>query len=165
MGEPYIGEIRMFAGNYPPNGWEFCHGQQMQIAENDALYTLIGTIYGGDGQSTFHLPDLRSRVPIHFATPDQVGRTEGTETVTLTAQQMPLHSHAVPVSTATASSSSAVGGIPANLPSETAWAPMASPQPMGTTSATGGSQPHDNVQPYLGLSFIISLYGVFPTPA
>ena len=105
MGQPYIGEVRLFAGNFAPAGWEFCHGQLLPISENDALYVLIGTTYGGDGQTTFALPDLRSRVPIHQGNGFVEGETGGAEEITLTTQQIPAHSHPLPVSSQAAISS------------------------------------------------------------
>ena len=164
MGEPHVGEIRLFGGNFAPAGWAFCHGQLMPISENETLFNLIGTTYGGDGESTFALPDLQSRVPIHQGSGHILAESGGVEEVTLTTQQIPVHSHAFPVSTASASSRSAVGGIPAAVASDVAWTSAAADQPMGLTSAAGGSQPHTNLQPFLGISFIISLFGVYPTP-
>jgi microcystin-dependent protein len=164
MGQPYVGEIRLFAGNFAPSGWMSCQGQLLPISENETLFNLIGTTYGGDGQSTFALPDLQSRVPIHQGNGFILAETGGAEQVTLTTQQMPAHSHALAASTATASSRSAVGGVPAALPAEVAWSSAAADESMGLTSEAGGSQPHDNMQPYLGLSFIISLFGVYPSP-
>ena len=164
MGQPYVGEIRLFAGNFAPSGWMFCQGQLLPISENEPLFNLIGTTYGGDGESTFALPDLQSRVPIHQGNGFILAETGGAEQVTLTTQQIPAHSHALAASTATASSRSAVGGVPAALPAEVAWSSAAADEPMSLTSAAGGSQPHDNMQPYLGLSFIISLFGIYPSP-
>ena len=171
MGEPYIGEIRMFAGNFAPNGWMTCEGQTLAISENDALFTLIGTTYGGDGQSTFNLPNLASRVPIHFGTgPDgttyQLGGAAGTEQETLTVQQIPAHSHAVGCRSAGTNNST--------NPQDSVWNPSDSNQYSSNTaglqamnpaaiSPAGGSQPHENVQPFLCINFIISLFGVFPS--
>ena len=163
MGEPYVGEIRMFGGNYAPVNWAFCHGQEMEISEYQTLYSLIGTTYGGDGVSRFALPDLRSRVPIHMRNAGEVAMTGGVEEVTLTIQQIPSHTHAAPVSTTAASSRSAVGGIPANLPAEVAWAAATPDETLGSTSVAGGSQPHTNLQPYLGINFIIALHGPLPS--
>lgn len=172
MPEPFIGEIRMFAGNFPPNGWMFCAGQTLPISENDALFILLGTRYGGDGQETFNLPNLQSRVPIHMGTgPDGVnytlGEAAGTESVTLTTQQIPIHTHPFTASTANGTATNPGGSVLA--------ASVSSVQPMvvGTGSGTlmapqsitpaGGSQPHENCQPFLCINFIISLFGVFPT--
>ena len=171
MAQPYIGEIRMFGGNFPPLGWLFCNGQQLPIAENETLFQLIGTTYGGDGESTFNLPNLQSRVPIHFGNgPDGVtyplAQQAGTEEVTLTTQQLPVHSHA-PIATANnGDQPSPIGGIwaantvvkPYNI--NPAAVAMGSP----SMTPTGGSQPHTNVQPFLCINFIISLFGLFPSP-
>jgi microcystin-dependent protein len=151
MAQPFIGEIRMFAGSFAPAGWAFCDGQLLPISENDTLFTLIGTTYGGDGQETFQLPDLRGRLPLHQGTSSsgttyQMGEMSGTETITLTTQQSPNNS-VVGVSSATFA-------FLAEPPSE----PMKS-----ALSPVGGSQPHDNLQPFLCISFIISLFGIFPS--
>lgn len=178
MSEPYIGELRLFAGNFAPRGWAFCDGQLLTIAENAALFALIGPTYGGDGRDNFGLPDLRGRVPIHRGTgpglsPRTIGERAGEERVTLTAQQLPVHTH-VPgrVSEQTATSRSAVGNVRAVLPEgKKAYAvPQEGPGGtvradvvMASTSQAGGNQPHDNVQPYLGINYIIALTGVYPS--
>lgn len=170
MGQPHVGEIRMFGGSFAPAGWMFCDGSVIAISENETLFQLIGTTYGGDGQSTFALPDLRGRVPLHrgqspsSGTTYQVGETGGVEEVTLTVPQLPVHTHPLPASTSGASSRSAVGGVPAALPAEVAWSPAAADEQMGVATAAGGSQPHTNLQPHLGISFIISLFGIYPSP-
>ena len=155
----------MFAGNFAPYGWEFCEGQIMPISENEALFSLIGTTYGGDGQTTFALPDLRGRVPVHSGGGFVIAETGGVETVTLTVQQIPAHSHPLLGSQDAGTQPSPQGFVPAannvvksftTLPSTAALATQA-------MTATGGSLPHDNMQPYLCLSFIISLFGVFPS--
>ena len=166
MGQPYVGEIRMFAGNFAPAGWMLCQGQLLPISENETLFNLIGTTYGGDGQTTFALPDLRSRVPMHAGGGFTLAESGGTETVTLTTQQIPAHSH-VPQCDSTNNSS--------NSPSGTVWAGTsllkqfsnAVPNVNMATQALGpdgGSQPHDNMIPFLVINFIISLFGVFPSP-
>lgn len=170
MPEPYIGEIRMFAGNFAPNGWMFCEGQTLPISENDALFTLIGTTYGGDGQETFNLPNLASRVPIHMGTgPDgttyQLGEMAGTEQETLTIQQIPNHSHPLLGSSGNGTQATPGGNFLASSTVITLYAPETanvpfSPQAIGPA---GGSQPHENTQPFLCINFIISLFGVFPT--
>jgi microcystin-dependent protein len=169
MGEPFIGEIRMFGGSFAPNGWVFCSGQLMPISENDALFTLIGTTYGGDGQETFAIPDLQGRVPLHAgAGPDgntyQLGEKGGVESVTLTIQQIPSHNHAVIGSKTTAVSQLPGGNVAAQSTGQvytSANSPInLSPQ---SIQPVGGSQPHENMQPYLVISFILSLFGVFPT--
>ena len=167
MPQPYIGEIHMFAGNFAPAGWLFCEGQLLPISEHSALFQLIGTTYGGDGQETFALPDLRGRVPLHAGsesgTTYTLGQLGGVESVTLTRPQVPSHTHGLPVSSTTASSHAAVGGVPAGAPAEALWATDGASEAMATTTLAGGSQPHDNMQPYLGISYIISLSGTFPT--
>lgn len=176
MAQPYVGEIRMFAGNFAPNGWMFCEGQTLPISENEVLFQLIGTIYGGDGEETFNLPNLASRVPIHFGTgPDgttyQIGEMAGTEQETLSIQQIPNHSHPMMLtnngqvlnptnSTILATPSGGPQGVltfvdgPASTPLSSA----------NTVTTAGGSQPHENTQPFLCINFIISLFGVFPSP-
>ncbi len=170
MGQPFIGEIRMFGGNFAPAGWAFCDGQLVPISENDTLFTLIGTTYGGDGQETFALPNLMSRVPIHMGTGSsgttyQLGESGGVEEVTLTTQQTPIHTHPLIASTGGGNANAPAG----NLTGESAAvkiyiseAPSAAMNPQAVTPV-GGSQPHDNMQPFLCISFIISLFGVFPS--
>ena len=169
MAQPYIGEIRMFAGNFAPAGWMFCEGQLLPISENETLFNLIGTTYGGDGQSTFGLPDLRGRLPIHFGNGFILAETGGAEEITLTVNQIPAHSHAFLCSTSPASSNSPTNQLPALTQAATITpygtdAPLVqlSPQSVG---AVGGSQPHTNFQPYLCVNFIISLFGLFPQPS
>lgn len=166
MAQPYVGEIRMFAGNFAPAGWMFCEGQLLPISENETLFQLIGTTYGGDGQSTFALPDLRGRIPIHQGNGFVLAENGGVEEVTLTVNQIPSHTHTMLVS----------NDIPAqNNPQNNALGQAAAkfyragnptvtlaPQ---SISSVGGSQPHTNFQPYLCVDFIISLYGIFPSPS
>jgi microcystin-dependent protein len=171
MSSPYVGEIRMFAGNFAPSGWAFCNGQLLAISENPTLFDLIGTTYGGDGQTTFALPDFRSRVPIHQGvgsglSPYVIGQSGGVETVTLTVEQMPAHSHefvsaAPPVldtPTGSVLGSPASGGA-------TVYAPGGNSGTLNTNAnvPAGGSAPHTNLMPYLCTSFIISLFGIFPS--
>jgi len=173
MSQPYIGEIRMFGGNFPPNGWAFCDGQQLAIAENDALFTLIGTTYGGDGQSFFNLPDLQSRVPVHQGTGPGgqtfvEGEAGGVESVTLTTAQLPAHTHPMLGSVNNATSSSPTDNVPASTPlalNQTAYGTDVPIKAIAPTSIApfGGSQPHENTQPFLVISFILSLFGIFPT--
>jgi microcystin-dependent protein len=171
MPEPYVGEIRMFAGNFNPNGWMFCEGQTLPISENEVLFQLIGTTYGGDGQETFNLPNLASRVPIHMGTgPDgttyQLGEMAGTEQETLTVQQIPIHTHPLTGSTANGTEANPSGGL---LATSTSLQPYAQVSPTDASLTansippTGGSQPHENTQPFLCINFIISLFGVFPS--
>jgi microcystin-dependent protein len=166
MGSPFVGEIRMFGGNFAPVGWAFCDGSLLAISEFDTLFALIGTTYGGNGQTNFALPDLRGRFPMHQGSGFFIGQTGGTETVTLTVAQIPSHIHPA---------SCAPGGGNVASPASAFW----STDPQGNTAAysdsagsamaasaignAGGSQPHENRQPYLAVGFIISLFGVFPT--
>ena len=173
MAQPYVGEIRMFAGNFPPNGWMFCEGAPLPISENDVLFQLIGTTYGGDGEETFNLPNLASRVPMHMGTgPDgttyQLGEMAGTEQETLTVQQIPNHTHPLMASDNPATLTAAGGNVLAP-PVAVTTLPYGSDQPttaMSPQSITpvGGSQPHENTQPFLCINFIISLFGIFPSP-
>lgn len=171
MPEPYVGEIRMFAGNFAPNGWMFCEGQTLPISENEVLFQLIGTTYGGDGEETFNLPNLASRIPIHMGTgPDgttyQIGEMAGTESETLSTQQIPVHNHAFMASTAVGTANTPGGNIPAALTGSAMLYREVAPSGTLATQAnviTGGSQPHDNTQPFLCLNYIISLFGVFPS--
>jgi microcystin-dependent protein len=167
MSQPYIGEIRMFAGNFAPAGWMFCEGQLLPISEYDTLFNLIGTTYGGDGQSTFALPDLRGRVPLHFGSGFTLAETGGAEEVTLTVNQIPAHTHPFLASESPASSSSPGNAVAAIAAAATITpygtdAPLVSLQASSVTSV-GGSQPHTNFQPYLCVDFIISLFGIFPS--
>ena len=173
MAQPYVGEIRMFAGNFAPNGWMFCEGQTLPISENDVLFQLIGTTYGGDGEETFNLPNLASRVPIHMGTgPDgttyQIGEMAGTEQETLTVQQIPNHTHPFTVSehrgrrsTPRWTTCSAQGRQ--HLTCYCRTSPDAEHERQRRCTPAGGSQPHENTQPFLCINFIISLFGVFPS--
>jgi microcystin-dependent protein len=168
---PYVGEIRMFAGSFAPVGWAFCDGQLLAISENETLFQLIGTTYGGDGQETFALPDLRGRVPIHQGTSPsgttrQMGELAGVEQVSLTTQQIPVHTHPLLASTDTATDSSPAGAVHGGDVAVDLYSTI--PAPLAAMSSqmlapVGGSQPHENMQPFLCLSFIISLFGVFPS--
>lgn len=169
MAQPYVGEIRMFAGNFAPAGWMFCEGELLPISEYETLFNLIGTTYGGDGQSTFALPDLRGRLPLHFGNGFTLAEAGGVETVTLTVSQIPAHSHAMLATTAPGNSRSLNGGLLARdsegkLPIYCAASgtPPVALTP-STIGSTGGSQPHNNFQPYLCVNFIISLFGIFPS--
>ncbi len=165
MASPYIGEIRLFAGNFAPSGWMTCDGQLVAISDNDTLFNLIGTTYGGDGQETFALPDLRGRVPIHMGGIYTLAESGGEETVTLTTSQIPAHPHGVQATSGGATSTSpqgnalAAGNTVVYAASGTAVA--LAPTALGPNS---GGQPHENRMPYLSLTFIISLYGVYPSP-
>ena len=170
MPEPFVGEIRMFAGNFAPNGWMFCEGATLAIAENEVLFQLIGTTYGGDGEETFNLPNLASRVPIHMGTgPDgtnyQLGEAAGTESVTLSVQQIPNHSHPFTASTAVGVANTPSGNVTSQSVSVKMYLQDSPTNPANANSITpvGGSQPHENCQPFLCINFIISLFGVFPS--
>ena len=167
MAQPYDGEIRMFAGNFAPAGWMFCSGQLLSISENETLFQLIGTTYGGDGESTFALPNLQSRVPIHQGNGFILAETGGVESVTLTTQQIPIHTHLPAASN--------VGG--SDNPAGNYWAKSTTGKPyvaaggaiVSMNTATmgppvGGSQPHENMHPFLCINYIISLFGLFPSP-
>jgi len=169
MSNPYIGEIRLFAGNFAPAGWAFCQGQLMSIAENDALFSLIGTTYGGDGQQTFGLPDLRGRVPVHQGSGPglstrTIGELAGTETVTLTSANLPVHSHALLATSAPASAAAGpAGGVLASASVKVygSGAP-GTPLAAAAIAASGGGLPHQNMAPFLALNYIISLFGIYP---
>ena len=168
MSDPYVGEIRMFAGTFAPYGWMFCQGQAIAIVDNEVLFTLLGTTYGGDGLDTFNLPDLRGRAPVHMGTAPsgttyQIGEMAGVETATLTTQQMPAHTHPVPVSSKAGTSGSPVGTVPAASAADALWGHGSSTETMTATTPAGGSQPHENMQPFLAINFIIAMGGVFPS--
>jgi microcystin-dependent protein len=164
MSSPYIGEIRLFAGNFAPVGWAFCNGQTIAISENDTLFNLIGTTYGGDGQSTFNLPNLQSRVPLHMGGGYTIGESGGVESVTLTTQTLPAHSHPWLATTSAAQNASPEKNAFASG-TATVYSNAAPNTPMnnGVVGFFGGSQPHDNIQPYICINYIISLYGIYPT--
>lgn len=168
MAQPYVGEIRMFAGNFAPAGWMFCEGQLLPISEYETLFNLIGTTYGGDGQSTFALPDLRGRVPIHFGNGFTLAETGGVETVTLTVSQIPAHSHAFLATRNPTSGTAPSPSVTLGITSASTITPYGTDAPTtslnpNSVSSTGGSQPHNNFQPYLCVDFIISLFGIFPS--
>ena len=165
MAQPYVGEIRMFAGNFAPAGWMFCEGQLLPISEYETLFNLIGTTYGGDGQSTFALPDLRGRIPINFGNGFTLAETGGAETITLTVSQIPAHSHALLATTTVATQQNPGGNVvaEASLFSPYITIPPTAAMAPASGGSTGGSQPHDNFQPYLCVDFIISLFGIFPS--
>jgi microcystin-dependent protein len=159
----------MFAGNFAPAGWMFCEGQLLPISENETLFQLVGTTYGGDGESTFGLPDLRGRLPIHQGNGFVLAEAGGVEEVTLTMQQTPAHAHPLLATTSVATGNSPAGGVFA-AGTGTSVFPYGTDQPLTTLNAAtispaGGSQPHTNFQPYLCVDFIISLFGIFPSPA
>jgi microcystin-dependent protein len=166
MAQPYVGEVRMFAGNFAPAGWMFCEGQLLPISEYETLFQLIGTTYGGDGQSTFALPDLRGRLPIHQGNGFILAETGGVESVTLTPNQIPAHNHAFLASSAPATGNAPAGALYAESSTINMYIEDVANANLGASavSPVGGSQPHDNYQPYLCVDFIISLFGIFPSP-
>ncbi len=163
MSEPFIGEIKMFGGNFAIQGYAFCDGTLLSIDQNDALFSLIGTTYGGDGQTTFGLPDLRGRISVHRGSGFPLGQSGGTETVTLTTSQIPSHNHAVAANSNTGSSGNPQGNIVAGS-SLTPYNTTAEANQMGAASIghTGDSQPHNNIMPYQCLNYIIALEGIYP---
>ena len=166
MAQPYVGEIRMFAGNFAPAGWMFCEGQLLPISENETLFQLIGTTYGGDGQSTFALPDLRGRIPVHMGSGVTLAETGGAEEITLTVSQIPAHSHPMLASSAPGTQNAPSNAVTAASPSVELYVGDVPDSNLAATAVglTGGSQPHTNFQPYLCVNFILSLFGLFPSP-
>ncbi|MEM8696424.1 MAG: tail fiber protein [Pseudomonadota bacterium] len=174
MSEPFVGEIRMFAGNFAPRGWAYCDGQLLAVSQNDALFSLLGTIYGGDGRTTFALPDMRGRIPIHAGrgpglSNRRLGAKAGAENVTLTVNQLPGHTHLVQTAEQVGTEASPQGNTlaraaagnpyfssPTAPPPEVAMAPSA-------ITGTGGSQSHTNLMPFLCIHFIIALFGIYPS--
>jgi len=167
--DPYVGEIRLFAGTYAPRGWMLCEGQTLQVMENQVLFTVIGNMYGGDGRTTFKLPDLRGRAPVHQGTgpgltPRAIGSTAGDATVTLTYSQMPVHTHDAQ-SAGTVNDESPIGKVWGTVGSKSAKiysSKLDTPMNPALIASVGGNQAHNNMQPYLGLNFIIALEGVYP---
>jgi microcystin-dependent protein len=167
MAQPYVGEIRMFGGNFAPAGWQFCDGTLLPISEFETLFQLIGTTYGGDGESTFAVPDMRGRLPIHQGNGFILAETGGAEEITLTVNQIPSHTHPMIGSINVAQDTSPAGKIVGQI----GGAALPYIQDVTDTNlnvqavtSVGGSQPHTNFQPYLCVSFIISLFGIFPSP-
>lgn len=170
MAQPYVGEIRIFAGNFAPAGWMFCEGQLLPISENETLFQLIGTTYGGDGQSTFALPDIRGRLPIHqgqgTGSAYIMGQSGGAEEVTLTTQQIPAHNHPLLASADPGGAITPAGNTLGAGASVQVYRPIGAnvPANAGSVGPAGGSQPHTNFQPYICMNYIISLFGIFPSP-
>jgi microcystin-dependent protein len=162
--DPFLGEIRIFGGNFAPQGWAACDGALLPISQNEALYSLLGTTFGGDGQSTFGLPDFRGRMPVHVGNGIVYGEIAGSETVTVTQTQLPFHSHAVMAQSAAGSTPSPKGAFWAATGSTQEYSTTTPDTVMnaGTLQSTGSGKPHDNIMPYLTLMFIIALNGVFP---
>ena len=164
MSEPFIGEIRMVGFNFAPRGYATCDGQVLPIHQNQSLYSLLGTIYGGDGRTSFALPDLRSRTPIHRSDSHQLGQKGGTETASLSTSEMPAHTHAVNASGDAASTPMPPSGILAT-PSQALYTAPANLKNMHADSvaSTGSGQGHENMQPYTVINFVIALQGLFPS--
>lgn len=170
MSEPFVGEIRMFAGNFAPRGWAFCDGQLLAVSQNDALFSLLGTIYGGDGRTTFGLPDLRGRIPLHAGTgpglsPRRLGSKGGSERETLTVNQLASHSHDFNANRAAADEVSLQGRVTAMGVGVNLYANANQDVSMASNmiANTGGSQPHTNLMPTLCVNFIIALFGIYPS--
>ncbi len=169
MSEPFIGQVMVFAGNFPPRGWAFCDGSLLAISQNSALFSILGTTYGGDGRTTFGLPDLRGRVPIGMGngpglTPRVLGERAGEENHTLITNEMAAHSHVVSVgaSNGGATGSRPIGAVPAGGQFYDAAANAGGSLGAVTCANSGGNLPHNNMQPYLVLNFVIALVGIFP---
>jgi microcystin-dependent protein len=170
MSEPFVGEIRMFAGNFAPRGWAYCDGQLLAVSQNDALFSLFGTIYGGDGRTTFGLPDLRGRIPIHAGqgpglSPRPLGQKAGAERVSPAVNQLPSHGHVQQATGDDAETQDPTGALYAKTASETLYRADGVVTSMQAQSVadTGGSQSHDNVMPFLCVHFIVALFGIYPS--
>jgi microcystin-dependent protein len=165
MSQPFIGEVRMFAGNFAPDGWAFCNGETLPIAEYSTLFNLIGTTYGGDGETTFGLPDLQGRLPLHQGGAFLMGQIGGAESVTLSSPEIPAHTHPLLASQATGNQAAVSTNVLAGTNTVGLYNSNAPNQRLSASAVanSGSSQPHDNFQPYLCLSFIISLFGIYPT--
>jgi microcystin-dependent protein len=172
MADPFVGEIRMFAGNFAPRGNAFCDGQLLSISQHDALFSLFGTIYGGDGRTTFGLPDMRGRVPMHYGsgpglTPRRQGQKFGVESVTLTTNEIPNHTHTLTANTQAGQEGSPNDAVPAqttvNVYTRNPLAAAVRPLNDGSIPAVGGSQRHSNLMPYQCIHFIVALFGLYPS--
>lgn len=163
MGTPFLGEIKMISWNFPPKGWAFCNGQQLPINQNQALFSLFGTMYGGNGQTTFALPDLRGRTPFHIGSGFTQGQAGGETAHTLTQQEMPTHNHLVNCNSAIGSAVAPLNNIWASTTQNPYSASSDSAMLAESITNVGGSQPHNNLQPYLVINFIVALQGIFPS--
>jgi microcystin-dependent protein len=166
MAEPFLAEIRLVSFNFPPQGWALCNGQFLPINQNQALFSLLGTNYGGNGQTTFALPDLRGRAAVHFGNEIGLGERGGAGSHTLTASQMPAHGHYVNMSNAIATSATPTGAVIGKKGrlGRDLYGNFANPATLASsTTAVGGSQAHENTQPYLGVYAVIALQGIFPS--
>ncbi|NJN46234.1 MAG: phage tail protein [Candidatus Competibacteraceae bacterium] len=170
MSEPFVGEIRMFAGNFAPRGWAFCDGQLLAVSQNDALFSLLGTIYGGDGRTTFGLPDMRGRIPIHAGqgpglSPRRLGAKAGAENETLTVNQLPSHTHPLQASSEVATTPNPASEVLGETVTDRVYRADSTDANMASTSITntGGSRSHTNLMPFLCVNFIIALVGIYPS--
>lgn len=170
MSEPFVGEIRMFAGNFAPRGWAFCDGQLLAVSQNDALFSLLGTIYGGDGRTTFGLPDMRGRIPIHAGSgpglsPRRLGAKGGAENVTLTVNQLPSHTHTMSASSATGTDPNPANEVLSESTLDRIYGdgPVDEYLTARSVTSVGGSRSHTNLQPFLCINFIIALFGIYPS--
>ena len=170
MSDPFLGQITMFAGNFAPQGWALCDGQLLAVGQNDALFSLLGTIYGGDGRTTFGLPDLRGRIPLHEGqgpglSPRKLGIKSGVENVTLNTNQLPAHTHQIRVSTAAGTQNNPGGAFLAASPNVRVYWAAAPSDALNTSSITsiGGSQNQTNLMPFQCVNFIIALAGIYPS--
>ena len=166
MADQFVAEVRLFAGNFAPRGWAFCNGQLLPISQNTALFSLLGTTYGGNGQTNFALPDFRDRVPMHFGQGPGLssyvpGESGGSAQVTISAAQMPAHAHSIGTTSASGTTGNVSGAVSLGASAKPAYGAAQNLAPLGSEAA-GGGQPHNNLQPYLGLNFIIALQGVYP---
>jgi len=167
MSEPFLSEIKIVSFNFPPKGWALCNGQTLPINQNQALFSLLGTTYGGNGQTTFQLPNLRGQVPIHMGNGHALGEKAGTTSVTVNIQQLPTHIHIWSGNNAAASPTNTPTNalVMSNSKGDQPWGPPSNLVAMNaaTITSVGGSQPHNNMMPYLVLNFIIALQGIFPS--
>ena len=166
MAEPFLSEIRLFSFNFPPKGWAFCNGQLLPINQNQALFALLGTTYGGNGQTSFALPDYRGRIPIHVGSGHTLGEKGGEQAHTVSLQELPAHTHMVNATSNSASTTVPTSNILADIKPSELYNPADGSIAMGPSMVTqvGGSQPHLNMQPFLALNFCIALQGIFPSP-
>jgi microcystin-dependent protein len=165
MGEPFLAELKIVSFNFPPKGWALCNGQLLPINQNQALFSLLGTMYGGNGQTNFALPNLRGRIPIHFGNGHTQGEAAGAESVTVSIQQLPTHQHFLQASNVNATTDTPDNTVALATSAIDLYRSPTSLVTMepGTVSSVGGSQPHENRQPYLVLNYIIALQGIFPS--
>lgn len=162
MSNPYLGEIRTVSFNFAPKGWAMCNGQLLPINQNQALFSILGTTFGGNGQTTFALPDLRGRSPLHVGSGFVLGQAAGAYAHTLTPAEMPVHTHPVMANSATGTQVSPSGNVWAGVVSGAYSTSPGTPMNPAATTIAGGSQPHENMQPFLTLNFVIALQGIFP---